>query len=350
MGLLSSFLVPLSVGARIVSLDAFEWVARPPMLLEVIERYRAQFTWMPNFAFNHLANTKPKDAEYDLRSMRAFISCSEPCKPEAFSRFVDVFGADGADDRRLQTCYAMAETVFAVTQSALGSPPRTLHLDGALLDREGRIGIVDAGAPGARGFLSNGGPLPGMEVAIARGADRVRLAPGVSSEHAGEILVRGAYVFSGYYRNSEATAQAFDGDWYKTGDIGFVQGGELFVCGRIKEILIVHGRNYYANDIEDVVNSVGGVKPGRAVAISVFDPRTQSEEAVVIAETEISDRKTAATLRRNVKQAVFDRLELTLQRVELVPPGWLVKTTSGKISRKDNRERYLARVAAVPDP
>jgi acyl-CoA synthetase (AMP-forming)/AMP-acid ligase II len=341
MGLISSFLLPLSVGARIISLDAFEWVGRPALLLEVMQRHRATHTWMPNFAFNHLARTRPRGIRYDLSSMRAFISCSEPCKPEAFARFLTAFGQDGVADATLQSCYAMAETVFAVTQSSIGTSPHILHVDGSVLDRLERVDVVGPSVPGARGFVSNGGPMKGLEVRVSVPAGPVLLEAESCSGFAGEISVRGSYVFSGYFRNADATADAFDGEWYRTGDIGFIHDGALYICGRRKEILIVHGRNYYATDIEDAVGLATGVKPGRAVAFSIFDERTQSEEAVIVAETEMTDPAALADLRRAVKQAVFDRLELTPQRVELVGPGWLVKTTSGKVSRYDNLVRYL---------
>ena len=130
-----------------------------------------------------------------------------------------------------------------------------------------------------------------------------------------------------------------NGGWYKTGDIGFILEGELFVCGRAKEMLIVHGRNYYANDIEALINPLAGVKAGRVVAVGVFDPVSGSEEAVVLAETTLEDEDARSELAQAIRKRVFDVLNLTLRRVEIAGEGTMVKTTSGKVSRDENIKR-----------
>lgn len=340
MGLLSSFLIPLSVGASIVSLDAFEWVSRPLMLFDAIAEHKGTLVWQPNFAFNHIARLRDAGEKVDISTMRAFISCSEPCKVDTFDRFYSAFRDDGLDQRQLQTCYAMAETVFAVSQSDISQPVRSIAVAGDVLDLGGNIEIVGKDAAGARYFLSNGTPVPGLDVAISVAGEKDIWEAGKSSSCTGEILIRGDFLFEGYYKNPEANAGAFDAGWYCTGDIGFFQDGDLFVCGRQKEMLIVHGRNYYATDIEEAVSGVEGVKQGRAVAFSLFNDRTQSEEAILMVESAVpaSDH---ASLKRAVKQAVFDRLELTLHSINIVDVGWLHKTTSGKISRKENFAKYL---------
>ena len=128
MGLITGFLMPVSLGAMVISLDPFEWVARPAMLLKAIETYGATLCWLPNFAFAHLVRTAEEGKAHDLSSMRAFVNCSEPCKAETFEGFLERFPA-GVAAGQLQTCYAMAESVFAVTQSRLGEAPRVLEID-----------------------------------------------------------------------------------------------------------------------------------------------------------------------------------------------------------------------------
>jgi acyl-CoA synthetase (AMP-forming)/AMP-acid ligase II len=155
----------------------------------------------------------------------------------------------------------------------------------------------------------------------------------------GEIEVRCPFLFDGYFRNPAATAAAVTGGWLKTGDIGFLLDGELYVCGRAKEMLIVHGRNFYANDIEGLINTLAGIKPGRCVAVGVFDPVTGSEEAVVLAETVLTEDADRCELEQAIRKRVFDVLNLTLRRVDLAAEGALVKTTSGKISRDENVRR-----------
>lgn len=338
MGLLSSFLIPVAQGATIVSLDAFEWVARPAMLLEAIERHGGTLSWMPNFAFNHIARLRPSGATYDLTSMRAFIACSEPCKEETFVQFAETFADCGVTPASVQACYAMAETVFAVTQSRLGAPAAICRVDGDELDRNQRVRLSPAEG---RAYVGNGRPIDGLEIAIDSADGRMPWSAAANSTATGDIVVRGVSLFSGYYRNPEATAEALQDGWYTTGDVGFFADGELYICGRRKELLIVHGKNYYATDIEEAVNRIDGVKPGRAVAFALYSERSQSEEGYVVVESERpSDTWTA--LKRAVKEGVFSQLDLTLQSVQIVEPGWLVKTTSGKISRKENALKYLA--------
>lgn len=335
MGLIASFLMPAFLGARIVSIDPFEWVARPAMLLEAIAQYKTTLCWMPNFAFVHLARTAPDDAAYDLSSMRAFINCSEPCKSAAFEIFLRRFAEFGVSAPALQTSYGMAEAVFCISQSKIGTAPRSIHVDAERLATSGEVVELAANSAGGQEFLSCGKAIDGVSIRIKRGANNRKAAV------AGEIEIRSGFLFGGYYRNEEADLQAFDGEWFNTGDIGFIKDGELYVCGRKKELLIVHGRNYYANDIEQILGCVAGVKRGRAMAFGRFDEVSQSEQAIALVERDPAHQADPLELRRSVKQAVFDALELTLHAVEVVEPNTLIKTTSGKLSREENRKRYL---------
>jgi acyl-CoA synthetase (AMP-forming)/AMP-acid ligase II len=335
MGLIAAFLFPISLGSCVVSLDAFEWLLRPASLFEAIEHYRASHTWLPNFAFNHLVRTHDPARSYDLSSMRAFVNCSEPCKPATFDGFATAFAGCGVTRAMLRTCYAMAETVFAVTLSEARREPRTLALDPeALRTRDEAVTPLGEGLE----FLSCGKPLDGLELRIAA----------QSGANVGEIQLRGRFVFSEYYGNPDATAQSFEGGWYKTGDLGFLYEGELYVCGRRKEMLIVHGQNFYASDVEAVAGEVAGVKPGRVAVFAVFDASAGSEEAIVLAETELDDEASRLDLIRRIRADVYSRLGLQVRTVELRAPGELVKTTSGKMSRDENLRRYVAAAGSVP--
>jgi acyl-CoA synthetase (AMP-forming)/AMP-acid ligase II len=291
-------------------------VAAPWRLLETIERFRCTLAWLPNFALQHIVNTLPDDRRFDLSSMRAIVSCSEMCRPETFERFAEALASHGFRPEQLAASYGMAETVMGVTQTPPGRAPRVVERDGVRR-------------------LSCGPFLDGVGARI-------------SSEGEIEIDTRGDTVFRGYFQNAAASQEVLDDGWYRTGDLGFIQDGELFLTGRIKDVLIVHGRNYYAHDIEAIAGSVAGIKPGRAVVFAIENADVGSEDAVCIAETPAS-RAGHAALQRAVKQAVFDRLGLTLRTVSLVEPGWIVKTTSGKISRAENRDRWLTRTAG-PNP
>ena len=311
MGFITSFLMVALRGLHVVSLDPFEWVMRPRLLLDAIEQYRATLTWLPNFAFAHLANATKPNAQWDLSSMRAFINCSEPCKTLAFERFLSRFGTSGVMPEMLAISYAMAENVFGVTQTKIGEPPRT-H----------------------RGVLSCGPPISGVRVEVRT---RERLA--VEGE-TGEIAIASPFLFSGYYRQEGITRARLRDGWYRTGDLGFIDGDEVFVTGRVDDMLTFNGRNYYAHDLEELASSVPGCLPGRAIAIGVDDANSGAGVVVLIAECKAGNDSRAVA--NALKAAVLERFGLSVHMVVTLPPGRLIKTTSGKISRSKNRELYLA--------
>lgn len=339
MGLLTSFLLPVTLGCKVVSIDAFDWLGKPDSLLTLIGEHRGTLSWLPNFAFNHLARTRGRNKSYDLTSMRAFINCSEPCKAETFERFRQAFGPDGLRESALQNCYAMAEAVFAVSQTPLNATPDTILLDQSEMSRHGMVVAVAADHPTAARFMSCGRTIEGADVRIKSEA----------GQDVGEIQISGDFIFGHYHRNPEDTEKAFEDGWYRTGDLGFIAAGELYVCGRIKELMIVHGRNYYANDVEMVVNDIQGIKAGRAVAFAIYDPVTASEEAILLAEIEPGFEGDIAEIGKTVRTVVFDHLELSLKKVQILAPGTLVKTTSGKISRKENMARYQQGFSSVTE-
>ena len=337
MGLFTGFLIPLSLGMSVVSVDAFEWVRRPSLLLRLIETFGGTHAWLPNFAFQHVLASTDEGERFDLSSLQSLVSCSEPVKPAVLRRFAARFGPSGMPATRLRACYAMAETGFATTQSVAGAV-RTAAFAGDTLGPGQIPRSVDPALAEALELASNGPPIPGIAVGIATKTGIATSGP----TPVGEIVVRGDFVFAHYHDAPDLTAASRLDDWYRTGDSGFLQEGELFVCGRLKEVVIVHGRNYYCHDIEALVSDVPGVVPGRVVAIGTDGWDDTGEQLVLLAECteETSDR---TLLRRAVKSKIFNHLELTPRQVEFVPRGWLIKTTSGKLSRVENARRWRER-------
>ena len=262
-------------------------------------------------------------------------------------RFIAKFAAINARPEQLQACYAMAEAVFAVTQTELGQPPATLAVDRTAFVEEHRVAAASREAPSAAQLelMSTGRLLPGFALRVL-GSDGRDLP----ADRVGELAIRGPSMFDGYYRSPEASAEPFRDGWYLTGDLGFVRDGEVFVTGRAKDIIIVYGKNFYSHDIEDLAGGVAGVKPGRAVAFGVYNEQAGSENVVVCAETDETDPDRQAAIAQAVKAAVLSSLDLALGAVVMVPPRWLIKTSSGKISRAQNRDKYLATLAASPTP
>jgi len=331
MGFVACFLGSLINGTPLVALDPFEWVARPALLFDAIEAHAATLCWLPNFAFSHLARTVPAGRRWDLRSVRAFINCSEPCKSATFARFAERFADSGVTPEQLTVSYAMAENVFGVTQTPLGASARVLRVDGdAFL--AGRVAACDGGE-GARTLLSCGPPLPGVELAV-----RTPDGDPATGGTIGEIHLRSPFLFSGYDNLPEQTARVLRDGWYASGDLGFIDTGELFVTGRVDDMIVVNGRNYYAHEIEDLLNDVPGLVPGRAVAFAI-ENRVADATGVAVAVEGVPDADDQ-TLIRLVKQRIFDALTLTLGSVSIVPRGAVFKTTSGKLDRKRNQQAY----------
>lgn len=338
MGLIAGFLMPILGGARLVLMSPLDWVRAPHLLLEAIAEHGGTFCWLPNFAYNFLADKVRTQAlgGVDLGSIRAFINCSEPVYDSSHRAFLDRFGPHGVDESQLATSYAMAETVFAVTQSPVGQPPRVDVVDRQALHAEGEAQPT-TGGEGARRVVSCGPPIPGMEVRVL-GPDRAPLP----ERRVGELALRTSHMLTGYHRRPDATAEAFHDGWFLTGDMGYVAEGEVFVLGRKKDVIIVGGRNIYPRDIETIVNRVEGVHPGRTVAFGVPNPQRGTEDVAVVAEmarevTADGRRAVAAAIRR----AVGAGTDIMPRYVELVPRGWLVKTSSGKVARAANREKFL---------
>ncbi len=331
MGFVACFLMPLYARVSIVHLDPFEWAAQPGRLFDHITRRRGTLTWLPNFAFEHLATMAEREAErYDLSSMRAFINCSETCKPASFDRFCRIFSASGVLPEQLQCCYAMAETVFAVTQTSLNIAPKRLTVDRDRLQRERRAVPSGNNADGQQ-LIAVGQPITGMKVAIF---DKQRRP--LSEGMVGEIGVCGDFLFSGYNADPDRTRERLCDGTYFTRDLGFVVDGAVFVLGRIDDLIIVSGRNVYAHEIEHLLQTIDGIKPGRSAALPWFDDRAGTYGLVVVAERSAPAIRAVAEIRTEILSRVYSVVGVMPRAVHVVDEGWLVKTTSGKISREMN--------------
>jgi acyl-CoA synthetase (AMP-forming)/AMP-acid ligase II len=332
MGLIACAMVPAVLGLTVTFLDPFLWTMRPHILLEAITQFKSSFVWMPNFAFEHMSRSIDVDgSQFDLTSVKAFINCSEPCKPETFERFLTNFGRFGLTATQLQVCYAMAETVFAVTQTTPGKPATVIPFDGERLRGDNRAVVIDGGHL----LLSAGTPIPGLHVTIRRDGQTQ------PDGNVGEICVSGHCLFDEYYKLPDVTRERLHDGTYCTRDMGFLYDGELFVLGRNDDLLIIHGKNVYAHEIEMVLSGIEGLKPGRNVAFAVYNPSVGSEEMILLAESGgvVADE---SLIRRRVCEHVFDVTGIAVAEFRIFEPGWLIKTTSGKISREANRRKYAS--------
>lgn len=339
MGFIACSIVPLILGQTVTVLDPFEWAVRPQSLLDIIDKYDAHFAWLPNFAFEHLCRAR-SEQHYDLSRVRALISCSEPAKAETFDRFLNSFNRFGVEAKHLQVCYAMAETVFAVSQTTLDVAPVRLSVD---RDHLQKMGVARSAAPGPSSMelLSAGKPLPGLTVSIRDGVKEV------SDGVVGEIVIEGEFLFDGYYNDETTTAERLRNKAYYTRDLGFLLEGELYVLGRKDDLLIINGRNLHAHEVEEILKDVSGLRPGRAVAIGIHSEAMGSMELIVVAERRAGAPESDDQIASAAADAIYSRTNIEVKDILIVPPEWLVKTTSGKISRELNQIKYLEQKHAV---
>ena len=345
MGFIACFVTPLISGMRIVEMSPFDWVQRPALMFDAIDGQGGTLCWLPNFAFKVLSEQRllalaaEQGRTWRLAGMRAFIGCSEPVMAEAVAQFAARLAPFGVRRQQVLASYAMAEAIFGVTQDAIGAP-RVAHVSRQALERDGRAVRGASGGEGVIELVSCGTALPTVSIEVRDGAGRM-----LGDGEVGQIHIAGPHVFTGYRRLAELNASVIDDrGYYATGDLGFVLDGELFVTGRLKDLIIIRGRNYYPQDVEALVGEVAGVVPGRVVAFGIPDAVTGTEKLIILME--IEESQTPGKIVLAVRRGIAQSLDCTAGDVRVVPPRALVKSTSGKISRAENRRRYLETAAA----
>lgn len=352
MGLIAGFIMPVLARTRLVLMSPFDWVRGPYRLMQAISKYRGTLCWLPNFAYNFCAR-KIRDRELEgvnLSSLRAVINCSEPMHWSSHQMFLERFQSYGLSPQALATCYAMAENVFAVTQGGINGPIKEDLIDPQAFSSRQVAVPVDGGQHEGNllRMQSAGSPINNTKLRVIdpSGND-------LPERHVGEISLQSNCMLSGYYNRPDATEKAFLEGWYLTGDLGYLADGELYITGRAKDLIIVGGKNVYPQDLEHLVEDVDGVHHGRVVAFGVFNENTGTEDVVVIAEVDMEleskgipcvydpaspEGKIAAQIRQSITQGS----EIALRYVCVVGRNWLLKTSSGKVARSANREKYLS--------
>lgn len=337
MGLIAGFVMPILLRSTLVLMSPFDWVRGPYKLMTAITKYNGTLAWLPNFAYNFCAQKiRDRDLEgVDLSSWRAVINCSEPMRWASHSMFLERFGPFGFKGEALTTCYAMAENVFAVTQGGIESPVSVDEIDLRMMQEEGRAVPLRGDGPSFK-MLSAGRPI---ENTLVRVLDEMR--QDLPDRHIGEIALKSDCMLTGYFNRADLTERAFHDGWYLTGDLGYLAEGELYVTGRKKEMIIVGGKNIYPQDVEEVAAEVEGVHPGRVVAFGVFNDTAGTEDVAVVAEADIEDLEDRRRIAKDIRTRVNRGSDVVLRYVEVVDRMWLLKTSSGKVARNANREKYL---------
>lgn len=334
MGLIAGFLLPLLSNVPLVLLSPFDWIAKPITLLSAISRHRGTLSWLPNFAFNVLAQRIRDDelAGLDLSSVRTLVNCSEPVQFASCAGIIQRLQRVGLREVAVTTCYAMAENTFAVTQGAVGEGFAVDWVDGSALLTGKATPADHAGRP----VVSCGRPLQGVEITIDIGGGKP-----AAQRQVGEIAIRSPYTLHSYFNRPDLSSAAFRNGWFMTGDLGYIADGELFVCGRSKDLVIIGGVNFYPHDFETVADTVKGVKPGRTVAFGLANDRTGTEDLVLVVEADPRATVEPSAIRDRVRRLVAQATGCVPREVHVMPPNWLLKTSSGKISRRANKEKLL---------
>jgi fatty-acyl-CoA synthase len=340
MGLIACLWFPLWSGRPSLQFANSDWLLNPELLFSYLERYHGTFCWLPNFAFSYLAQRQESmTRRYSLGHVRGFINCSEPVRRNSTKAFLERFSSWGVRPEAVQSSYAMAENVFAVTQSRLDREPSRVPRD---IVRNGTVTRTDLAFSLLDDvFVSSGRALPGNEIRITNAQGPVQ-ADGA----AGEIQIRTPSLFSGYWSAAGFNANSIGEDgFYKTGDYGFVLDGELYVIGRLKDIMIVGGQNIFPEDVEGLVNSVPGIYPGRVVSFGTLDREYGTEAITIVAEMKgVHDPQSAQSLEKQIRSLVLATIGIAPRYVAVVPERWIIKSTAGKISRRETRERFMQEI------
>jgi fatty-acyl-CoA synthase len=340
MGLIACFILPMVYHLHLVMQSPTDWVMQPESMLHLISRYKCTLSWVPNFTLQFLARrVKPQDREeYNLTSLRALINCSEPVRAESMKAFTSAFVSCGLQPTTLQSSYAMAENVFAVTQSEISREPRRIWIDVRKYRSERMAVTAEHDSDSAVCFVSSGKCLPKNEVRIVS-----EKGEAVPDGHVGEILIRSDSLLNGYYKRPDLTALSLRDGWYWSGDLGFLLEEELYVTGRKKDLIIVGGKNIYPQDLEEIACGHPSIHDGRAVAFGWYNPDLGTEEIVIVAEMEDSATLAdSSAIERAVRTAIVEELAVAPRAIYLKPPRWIIKSTAGKPARSATREKLLA--------
>ncbi len=341
MGLIAGFILPLLWGIPLVLMSPFEWVRAPYKLMQAVSNYAGTLTWLPNFAYNFCAQKiRDRDLEgVDLSHLRAVINCSEPMRWESHQLFIKRFQPYGLSAEALKTCYAMAENVFAVTQGGFNTPVLVDEIDQRAFTTQ-RLAVPSITPGETLKMLSAGKPIVGTSVKVVDEHHHP-----LPDRHIGELAIHSNCMLTGYYKREDLTQKAFAAGWYLTGDLGYMVDGEAYVVGRKKDLIIVGGKNIYPQDLEAIANQVPGVHQGRVVAFGVFNPEAGTEDVALVAEVDLDDDEAREQIAEEILQRVTRGSAVALRQVLVVGPKWIIKTSSGKIARPANREKYLAEIA-----
>lgn len=333
MGLVGLLTLSLTTGSSLVLGAPTDFMAAPSRWMEWISTYGGTATAGPNFSYVLASRALRRSEALDLSRLRIALNGAEPVDPATVTAFIEAGVPHGLRPGAVFPAFGMAEVAIAGTFPEPMSGLRTDPVDRRVLETERYAAPVDRGTEGVRELAILGRPVEGLEIRIV---DPIA-GDELKEREVGELEIRGTSVTPGYYKRPDANADLFHDGWLRTGDLAYLLDGEMVMCGRIKDMIIVGGRNVFPEDIERALADVDGVRAGNVIAFGV-DNEQGKEGLVVVAESKADDLH---EVRRSVAQRVRDAVGLPAKDIVLVAPGSLPKTSSGKLQRSLCKVRYL---------
>jgi 1-acyl-sn-glycerol-3-phosphate acyltransferase len=357
MGLIGAWLTLLFFGVPLAVMSPLAFLTRPERWLKAFQKYGGTISAAPNFAYELcVRKIADKDIEgVDLSNWRAALNGAEPVNPDTLDRFAERFAGHGFRREAQLPVYGLAEASLAVTIPPLNRGALVDRIEREAFTAHGRAVPATPGDPTAIAFVSSGKPIPRHEVRIVDAS-----GDEVSDRTEGFLWFRGASATSGYYQNAEATRELFpigpalrddEYAWVNSGDRAYRADGEIYVTGRVKDIIIKGGRNLYPHEVEELAARAEGIRKGCIVAFGLKDEASGTEKLIVVAESREREASRRAAIAATVTELVSQGLGLPPDRVELIPPGSIPKTSSGKLRREETKQLYLSgKLAASKAP
>ncbi len=347
MGLIGAWLTLLHFGTPLAVMSPLAFLTRPERWLWAFHKHRGTVTAAPNFAYELcVKKIADKDIEgLDLSSWRVAMNGAEPVNPETMARFTERFARYGFRNESHLPVYGLAESSLAVTVPPLNRSPLIDRVERETFTVQGRAVTSASPDTNSISFVSSGAPLPEHELRIVD-----QHGDEVADRTEGFLWFRGPSATSGYYHNPEATRKLLplppagshaEFAWVDSGDRAYRADGEIYVTGRVKDIIIKGGRNLYPHEIEEMAARVEGIRKGCIVAFGLKDERSGTEKLLVVAEVRERDTRKLAAIAAAVTEQISRGLGLPPDRIELLPPGSIPKTSSGKLRREETKQLFL---------
>jgi fatty-acyl-CoA synthase len=333
MGLVGMLTLPMSTGTTAVLGAPQDFTSRPARWMQWISTYGGTATAGPNFSWVLATRALRKGDQLDLSRLRIALNGAEPIDTEQVEAFIEAGRRHGLRPAAVFPAFGMAEVGIGGTFPEPMTGMRTDCVDRRVLETERYAAPARPGDEGSRSFALLGRAVPGLEIRIVDTERGVVL----QDREVGELEIRGTSVTPGYYRRPDVNAETFHDGWLRTGDLAYTLDGELVVCGRIKDVIIVGGRNVFPEDVERAIGTIDGVRAGNVIAFGVDGDRGR-ETLVVVAELKADDHD---AVHRRVAERVREVVGVPAKDIVLVEPGTLPKTSSGKLQRSLCKRRYL---------